>query len=476
MKVLKNFAYTSGYQIFSIIVPIITTPYISRKLGPAGMGINAFSLSLVQVFVLFAYLGTQKYGNNVISKNRNDNIAVLHNFKNVYTSQILTTTATLMLYFFYIQMFITEYRQLYLVQSLYLISVYFDVSWFFQGKEDFRTTVLRGMGSKLVGMLLIFILIKGPKDTTLYGLILGASSLLGNIVMWLYLWKEIDWKMFFKIRIEVSVFTKQLKNIVRYFIPVAFLQITTLMYQLILGWHASNTEVAYYANANKIITIPLYIVTSFITVMFPRISFEKGRRKGKKVVNLFRWSIRLTLLLAIPLTFGMIAISPNLTNWFFGPKFVEVLPVMIVLSLRIIPATLNEAFGYLYLMIEGKTTLYSRALSIGGGLSLVLNFLVTLKGGAKATAWVSVISEIVILMVILYFSRDRIYILFDGLIFRSFFYSVLMVMSILVMDKVIADGPLLTIFQVVVALLIYGLLLLCFEKKYIKNLVNVFKA
>lgn len=475
MRILKNFAYTSGYQIFSIIVPIITTPYISRRLGPDGMGINAFSLSLVQMFVLFAYLGTQKYGNNAISKNRDNNREVIKSFKSIYYNQILTTTLTLILYLIYVEIFITQYVQLYFVQGIYLISVYFDVSWFFQGKEDFRTTVLRGISSKIIGMILIFALVRSPKDTVLYGLILVVSNLLGNVAMWIYLWKEIDWKEFNKIQVKFKYFVEQFKNIIHFFIPVAFLQITTLMYQLILGWHASSTEVAYYANANKIIIIPLYIITSFITVMFPRVSFEKEKRNKSKVLELFNSSVDITLLLAIPLTFGMIIISPNFTNWFFGSNFEKVSPVMMILSLRIIPATLNETFGYLYLMVEGKATLYSRALSVGGGLSLILNFLVTLNGGAEATAWVSTISEIVIFIVILIFARQRGKSLLNGLIYRSLIYSVIMTVLINMVEGFFNKGVMLTAVQIIIAVVIYGLLVFCFERKKISQILRSFR-
>lgn len=476
MKVLRNFAYTSGYQIFSIIVPIITTPYIARQLGPSGMGINAFSLSLVQVFVLFAYLGTQKYGNNIISKNRDNNSVLIKNFKSIYSNQLLTTTLVLLLYILYVLIFINKYQNLYFIQGLYLISVYFDVSWFFQGKEDFKTTVVRGLGSKLLGMVLIFILIKGPKDVVLYGLILAASSLMANIVMWLYLWREIDWRQFFKVRIKLNPFLKQLKNIFIYFIPVAFLQITTQMYQLILGWHASNTEVAYYANASKIIIIPLYIITSFITVMFPRISYEWANKGKRRVTDLLNHSIELTISLSMPLTFGMIAVSPNFVDWFFGPGFSAISPVMVILSLRIIPATLNEAFGYLYLMADGQASLYSKALSLGGIVSLILNFIVTLSGGAEATAWVSVVSEILIMMAILFFSHSVIKVLLNGLILRSILYSVIMFLPIYYIGRDVRGNISVTIIQVILAVIIYGTLIFIFERSRIHKILRSFTS
>lgn len=472
MKVLKNFAYTSGYQLFAIIVPIITTPYISRRLGPAGMGINAFSLSLVQVFVLFAYLGTQKYGNNVIAKSRSNPALLVENFKSIYLNQLLTTTLALIAYFGYILLFIRQNQHLYLIQGIYLVTVYFDVSWFFQGKEDFKTTVIRGMGSKLLGMVLIFALVKSKQDTNLYALILAVSNLGANMIMWIYLWREINWHEFVKLRLQLKVFINQLKAIFTFFIPVAFLQITTLMYQLILGWHTNETQVAYYSNATKIITIPLYIITSFVTVMFPRMSYEVSQKNGHRAVDLLQRAVKLTLLLAVPLMFGMIAVSPNFVRWFFGKDFLPVSPIMIILSFQIIPRTLNETFGYLYLMANGKVTLYSRALSIGGAFSLALNFIVTFFAGAAATALVSVIAEVIILIVILFFSRAQISTLLSGFNLRIMLYAIIMFLLVSQVSQFINHDILTTLLQVVIGIIVYGGLIFVFERKNVRELLR----
>ena len=37
-SIKKNFIYNSLYQILTIAIPLITTPYVSRVLGPNGVG------------------------------------------------------------------------------------------------------------------------------------------------------------------------------------------------------------------------------------------------------------------------------------------------------------------------------------------------------------------------------------------------------------------------------------------------------
>ena len=54
MKVIKNYLYNVGYQVLAIIVPLITSAYVSRVLRPAGVGANAFTNSIIQYFILIA--------------------------------------------------------------------------------------------------------------------------------------------------------------------------------------------------------------------------------------------------------------------------------------------------------------------------------------------------------------------------------------------------------------------------------------
>ena len=51
MKVVKNYLYNVGYQVLAIIVPLITSAYVSRVLRPEGVGANSFTNSIIQYFI-----------------------------------------------------------------------------------------------------------------------------------------------------------------------------------------------------------------------------------------------------------------------------------------------------------------------------------------------------------------------------------------------------------------------------------------
>ena len=75
------------------------------------------------------------------------------------------------------------------IQSLNIIGAALDVSWLYQGIEDFKRTVLRNTMVRLLSLALIFILIKKPSDVSLYIFIIAFSNLFGNLTLWPHLRK-----------------------------------------------------------------------------------------------------------------------------------------------------------------------------------------------------------------------------------------------------------------------------------------------
>jgi len=53
-SITRNYIYNVLYQVLVIIVPLITTPYLSRVLGAEGIGIYSYTYAIVTYFILFS--------------------------------------------------------------------------------------------------------------------------------------------------------------------------------------------------------------------------------------------------------------------------------------------------------------------------------------------------------------------------------------------------------------------------------------
>ncbi len=472
MKTLKNYFFTIGYQIFSIILPLITMPYVSRILGPTGLGKFNASFSLSQLFVIFSMLGIQKYGSLIISRDRDDSNKNRKDFYELYTTQFFFSVISYLFYIGVIYLITNgQDKVLYLVQGFYIFAAALDTSWYYQGKEMFGTIVKRSVFSKVLGVLLIFVFVKKAEDYIIYAAILCSSIFLSNLIMTFYLFKT-EFKSF---RLKFIWMRKRFYESFMFFIPSAINQISIQIIPILIGIYLSQADVSFYSNGLKIILIPMYIITSLITVLYPRVVFE-GKKPNSNVSNTLSYSISFILLLIFPLTVGLISLAPNLVPWFFGNDFLKVTSVIIILSLRILPSALIEFFGNLVLIPKGLTKEFTFLISFESIFSILGGGLLSVFWGVKGFCWGIVIGDFLCLFfVIIYVQRFKLKLLRKEYI-HFILYSTIMYGAIqLVTSLTYFKGFILSTFQIVIGLVVYLTLILLFSRNELKRIIKLFK-
>ena len=166
MKVVRNYLYNASYQVLAIIVPLITSYYVSRVLDPAGVGANAFTNSVIQYFVLLADLGIAYYGNREIAYVRDDKKKMAQTFWEIQTVKTSMTLISYVVFVIFMNFYVGKPQSMW-AQSINLVAAAFDISWLYQGLEDFKRTVLRNTFVKILSMVAVFIFIKDSSDVTL---------------------------------------------------------------------------------------------------------------------------------------------------------------------------------------------------------------------------------------------------------------------------------------------------------------------
>ena len=79
-----------------------------------------------------------------------------------------------------------DYSLFYKILVIELVANLIDISWFFQGNEEFDKTVIRNMIVKITGLVCVFLFVKNENDLWKYFLIYVLSDLLGNLSLWIY--------------------------------------------------------------------------------------------------------------------------------------------------------------------------------------------------------------------------------------------------------------------------------------------------
>lgn len=400
MKIIKNYLYNVFYQVFVLLVPLITMPYIARVLGPTGVGINSFTNSNTQYFILIGSIGVSLYGNRQIAYYRDDKAKTSQIFWEVFLMRMITILVALAAFFIFLG-FEKSYHQAYLMQAILIVAAAFDISWFFMGFENFKVTVLRNIIVKLISLACIFIFVRDKGDLTLYIAVLSISQLIGNITLFPYLKRYINlpnWR-------ELKIW-RHFKPSLVLFVPQIATQFYLILNKTMVGKMVSVEAAGFYDNSDKIIKMVLAIVTATGTVMLPRVANTFAKGDHEQVKKYLYQSFDFVSAISIPMMFGMAAIAPKFATMFFGQAFDAVGPLMMVESLVILFIAWSNVLGVQYLMPTGHNKEFTVSVTIGAVVNIILNIPMILWLGTLGAMISTVLSELSVTSYQLYIVKD----------------------------------------------------------------------
>lgn len=458
------------YQVFILLVPLVTTPYISRVLGSEGVGINAYTNSIIQYFILFGSIGISTYGNRQIAYCRNDKKELSRTFWEISILRFITIFISYAIFLIYLNM-TTQYHSYFIAQSFQIIAAAFDISWFFMGLENFKITVMRNFLVKIVSLVCIFTMVKSIDDIGIYILILSLSLLFGNLSLWGYLKKYVR-KPIFK---QLSL-VKHIRPSVSLFIPQIAIQIYLVLNKTMLGSISGVQSAGYFEYSDRIVKIVLAVVTSIGTVMLPRMASIFANKDYKKLHEYMYTSGDFINFISIPLSFGLAAIAPKFAVWFMGSEFSITGRLMMIESIVIFLIGWGVMLGNQYLIPTNQIRKYTYAVSASAVVNLILNIPLIYTMGVTGATIATVASEMTSTGLQLYFIRKQISIV---KLFNSFWKYLLsgffMFLAVRYVSDLFCMNFIVLIIEVLTGLFVYISLCFILKVPFVKVMMKFLK-
>lgn len=378
VSIRTNFIYNSISSLLAIIVPIITTPYISRVLGPEILGEYSYNFAIATYFTTLALLGLNNYGNRCIATVRNDPSEVSRKFCSIYGMQLLVGLIVILLYIFYI--LISGYFIGWFFLA-YVISSSININWFYYGIESFRFIVIRNIIIKIITTICIFAFVKMNTDMWKYALIISFGALIAEGIPWMRITKYIN---FNSPNLE-DILAHIRPNIIL-FIPVLAITIYKLMDKIILGVLAGNLQVGYFEAAEKLIYIPNALVVSLGTVMLPRMTNLFANDNDNLANEYIKNSLIVVMIISVSMSFGIMGIARELVPLFFGEGYDQcVLLIQFILPSCIFIAIAN-VIRTQYLIPKRMDKIYIESVWGGAIINFLLNIMLVPLYGALGSA------------------------------------------------------------------------------------------
>ena len=402
-SVKYNFIMNAILTVAGIIFPLITFPYISRVLLVEGSGKVAFATSVVTYFTMFASLGIPTYGVRACAIVR-DNKEKLS--KTVQELLIISGGTTLLTYIvFGISLFVipefAQERTLLLIAGLGIGLNTIGVQWLYNALEQYSYITTCSILFKVIGMILMFLLVKESSDYQIYGGVYVIASFGSYVLNFICLRKFVTFQ-----KTGTYQFKQHLKHIMVFFAMSAGASIYLNLDVVMLRFLQSNEAVGYYNAGIKVKTVLVTCVTSLGTVLLPRLSYYIETADKKAFQLMVGKAFRFVFVAASAVTVCFSIFARESILLLSGEAFLPAVGPMMILMPTVLLIGLSNVTGIQILTPNGREREVMYSIWGGAILDFVLNLIVIPKFSANGAALSTLLAEGMVLLLQCWFLRD----------------------------------------------------------------------
>lgn len=429
-SLIKNIIYKSILNLFNIILPILTIPYVYRLFNSEIMGQIEFTQSITNYFLIFAGFGVYTYGLREISKIRKDKKNRQKLFTELFLISIISSICVLLLYLGYLFLKFNSnivLKNLLLINAISIFSCIFYIEWINEAFENYSFITKKTIFIRIISTFLIFILLKKETDFYKYLLIINAGVFFNNIFSFIYVKKNITLNF-------------QNINLKKYIIPLVIIILInninilyTNLDKIVLGFYSGPTEVAYYAIGQKVMSVIFTLIMTVITVSIPRLSYYLFNDKEKYIILLNK-IIKYMSFLIFPIAFGIVGLREEIVLFFGGNEYIAAASIVAIFGIRMIILAFESILSNQVIFLYGKERAMAFILGSCGIINLLLKLILIFEysnfrlTGLSAIVTTMLAEILIIIMDYIYirkylklnlnlFSKNTIYYLMLSIIF-----------------------------------------------------------
>lgn len=412
-SLVKNSIFNMAYKGFTALFPLVTTSYISHVLLPEGVGKVAYANTIVAYFVLLASLGLPSYGVKAIAQNDETKEQRSRTFFELFFINLAATLLCIAVYYVFVTYFphFADRRELFWVMGLLLILNIFNIDWFYQGMEEYTYIATRSFVVKIASFVLMLLFVKDSGDYLIYAFILCLATAGNNLLNAFQLRKYVTLSVLFTKKNGKQ--TQSGRGMGQHLRPVFILlastiatEVYTMLDTVMLEYYHGDVSVGYYSNAVKIVRMTYTVVIALVAVFYPRISmyYKQGRQEACN--ELLSRGTQILLLLALPCTVGLLLTADQIVPLLFGEAFLPAVGTLRILAILVLVFSIAYFLGHIVLTATGRERMILRATVAGAVINTAANFLLIPRLRQDGAAAASVLSELTVTALLLWYAKD----------------------------------------------------------------------
>lgn len=392
-SIVKNSFFYMIYNLLNMLFPFVISIYVSHILTPVSIGEVDYARNIVSYFSILAFLGIPTYGLREISRIRNDTDELNKVYSELFTINLITTIVFSSLYFIYVFVFCRESIVLYLVVGIIVVANAINISWLYEGLEEFQFISIRNAVFKLIMFVFMVVFVKEENNIIPYALITVIGIVGNNMFNIIYS------KRFVHLSFQHLNLKRHLKSILFLAAVNLAIEIYTLVDTTMIGKMTTKDHVAFYTYAGKT-NVMLRQVTNTITyVLVPRITQYYNEQRMNDFNKLISKGFKAILIISIPIIIGIQYTSEFLFQFVFGGDYIASGIVEKVLCLTIVISPIGYLLGSRIMLVTNNEKKMVIVVGIGAIVNVIGNLLLIPRYYEFGAAVASVISELVIMII-----------------------------------------------------------------------------
>lgn len=352
--VLANFSYLSLLQVFTILFPLLTYPYLLRVIGLELYGVIVFAQTIINYVSLVINFGFNMSGARNVAVHKADKAFLSRIVSSTYLCKFILWLICLIVYLSVISVvpFFRDHYWVYVLSYLLTFNELLLPIWFFQGIEKMKYITIVNLSARLLFVVAIFLFVHEQEDYLIVPLLNGIGTMLaGCLSLYIVLRKE---------RIKLSVIPmRELRSAYKESFPLFVSSLSTQIYvnvnKLVIGSFLGMSEVSIYDMADKVSHLMKLPLSMMAQAVFPKIS----RERNIGFINRVMFLVAGTVLLAY---ICMFIGSEWIVYLFTGEYIEEASSIMRLLGVSAILVSFNGFLGGNRLVPFGYASVYMKVM------------------------------------------------------------------------------------------------------------------
>ena len=391
-KIALNSLISTAVRVAGIGVSLATIGFITRYFSKTQWGEYSIVLAFGGIFAVLADLGLYQMMVREISR---DEVSEGKIINNIFTLRLFSS-----LFIFALAPFLSFFLP-YSDLTRWGIALGMVGFWFltdiqvligiFQKYLRMDKVALAEFLGKIVQLLIVIWFIK----LGLGFLWIILTIILGALINFLVIWRLLAGHAKLRLDFDFSFW----KEIWRKSYPLAISNILTMIYfsanAIIISVFWPAEEVGVFRLSYKVLESLIFFPAMFVGLMMPLLS-RFALADWTKFKNIFQRTFDVLMIFGWPLILGGVALAPQIICLLGGDQYQESVGILRILMMAVGLIFLGTLFSFGLIALERQRTLLKIS-AVGVAANLILNFALIPRYSSLAAAWVSVLTEMLVL-------------------------------------------------------------------------------